>query len=60
MGSKKKTILRQAYTFLDLLGDFGGFNDALFFFGGIFLASYSSRMFMSSIAAELPIKSSNR
>ena len=55
LGLKKTTIIRQAYTLLDLLGDFGGFNDALFFFGRIFLASYSSRMFISSIATELPI-----
>ena len=58
LSNKKRFIKRQAYTFMDLLGDFGGFNDALFFFGGILLVSYSSKIYMASIAAELPTKSS--
>ena len=45
---------------MDLLGDFGGFNDALFFFGGLFLASYTSRIYSASIAAELPIKNNKK
>ena len=59
--SAQKTILkRQAYTFMDLLGDFGGFNDALFFFGTLLFTAYSSKMFMASIATELPSHQSNQ
>ena len=45
---------------MDVLGDFGGFNDALFFFGSLSLASYSSKIYQASIAAELPTKSSKK
>ena len=58
MGNQKKIMKRQAYSFMDVLGDFGGFNDALFFFGSLSLASYSSKIYQASIAAELPTKSS--
>ena len=41
---------RRAYTFMDLLGDFGGFNDAIVLIISTFFASYSARMFEDSIA----------
>lgn len=46
--------MRQAYTFMALLGDFGGFNDALILILGTLMAVYSSKMYQSAIASELP------
>ena len=56
MGNNKSIYRREAYTFLGLLGDFGGFVDALFLIAGLFTSFYSARMFTASIAAELPFK----
>ena len=44
---------RKAYTFMDLLGDFGGFNDAIIFIVSTVFATYSARMFEASIATTL-------
>ena len=38
---------------MDALGDFGGFNDALFLIFGSISLVYSSRIFKASIAGEL-------
>ena len=38
---------------MDLLGDFGGFNDALFLIIGSISLVYSSKIFKASIAQEL-------
>lgn len=45
MGDNKSLYVREAYTVLSLLGDFGGFTDALTLIAGIFTSVYSSRMF---------------
>ena len=50
LDSKVTTSKRRAYTIMNLLGDFGGFNDAIIFIIGTFLSAYSARMFESSIA----------
>ena len=43
LASSKKTYYeREAYTFLELLGDFGGFNDALFLIIGTISSFYAS------------------
>ena len=47
---------RRAYTFMDLLGDFGGFNDAIVFIVSSVFASYGARMYEDSIAKRLKIK----
>ena len=44
---------RRAYTFMDLLGDFGGFNDAIIFIVSTVFASYSASMFEATIASSL-------
>ena len=44
---------RKAYTFMDLLGDFGGFNDAIIFIVSTLFAGYSARMFEASISTKL-------
>ena len=41
---------RRAYTLMDLLGDFGGFNDAIIFIVSTVLAGYSARMYEANIA----------
>ena len=38
---------------MDLLGDFGGFNDAIIFLVSTLFARYSAQMFEASIAATL-------
>ena len=54
LDDSKVNYERQAYSFFQLLGDFGGFNDALIFLVGNFTALYGSRMFSASIASTLP------
>ena len=54
MGDNKSIYKRQAYTILSLLGDFGGFTDALVLLISIFASTYSARMFSAAIATELP------
>ena len=56
LDNNKVNYERQAYSFFKLLGDFGGFNDALIFLVGNFTALYGSRMFSASIASTLPIE----
>ena len=45
-------------TFLDVIGNIGGFNDAVWLFFSIFLTTYSSLMFMRSVAKKSPFRSS--
>ena len=51
---------RRAYTFMDLLGDFGGFNDAIVFIVSTIFAGYGARMYEASIAKKLKITSRKR
>ena len=37
--------MRKAYTLFDLLGDFGGFNDAIYFLLSLPMSFYSASMF---------------
>ena len=41
LGKNKKLIQRQVYTFMTLIGDFGGFNGAVIMFPAFFLSFYS-------------------
>ena len=54
MGNNKSIYKREAYTILSLLGDFGGFTDALVLLVGTFTSFYSAKMFNAAIASELP------
>ena len=54
MGQNKSVFKREAYTILGLLGDFGGFTDAVILIFGIFGSFYSRSMFTGAIAQELP------
>ena len=50
------TSERNAYTLFTLLGDVGGFNGAIIIFPTYLMSWYASRMFVSSIAADMPMK----
>ena len=52
----KKVERRIAYTFLDLLGDFGGFNDAIYMLLSIPLGYYSSSMYSRHIASFFKVR----
>ena len=51
-----KTYEREVYTFMEALGDFGGFNDGVVFIPAIFMQIYSSKMYLQSLFSLLPIK----
>ena len=51
LSDDKKIERRSAYTSFDLLGDFGGFNDAIYFLLSLPLGIYSSSMFSRHIAS---------
>ena len=53
LGPNKTYSTRKSYNFMDLLGDFGGFNDALFLIIGSMSLVYSSKIFNASIAEEI-------
>ena len=57
LSSIKKVEMRQAYTILDLLGDFGGFNDAVYFLLSIPMGIYSSSMYSKHIASSFRLQS---
>lgn len=44
---------RTAYTLLDVLGDFGGFNDAIVFLISSVMGIYSAKMYAAQISSEL-------
>ena len=60
MGDNKAVYKREAYTALSLLGDFGGFTDALALIFGLFASLYSAKMFNAAIAEEIPYSSNSR
>ena len=51
MSKNKRVESRQAYTLFDLLGDFGGFNDAIYFLLSLPMGMYSSSMYTKHIAS---------
>ena len=56
LSRKENSLERQYYTFLDLIGDFGGFFGAIVIFPPMFLSFYSSRMFGASLLEDLPVR----
>ena len=53
LGPNKIYSTRKSYNFMDVLGDFGGFNESLFLIIGSFSLIYSSKLFNASVAGEL-------
>ena len=50
MGNNKSVFKREAYTILSLLGDFGGFADALALLIGLNAFHYSAKMYTAAIS----------
>ena len=59
MGDNKSVYRREAYSVLSLLGDFGGFTDALALIFGLFASIYSAKMFNAEIAGQMPFAYNN-
>ena len=57
LADKSKTYEREVYTFMEMLGDFGGFNDGIMLFPAILMSIYSNKMFLQSLFSKLPVKS---
>ena len=56
MTNRKNLFSRHAYTLFDLLGDYGGFNEAFFTLIGAFISTYSAKMYQNSISQELKVQ----
>ena len=56
LSDKHYNYERSAYTILALVGDVGGFNGALLVFQGFFMSLYSSHLFSSKLAEEIPVR----
>ena len=52
LSNKKYSYFRRAYTFLDLLGDFGGFYASVLMILGFFMKYYSETSFKAAISTE--------
>ena len=52
----KKTYEREVYTFMEALGDFGGFNDGILLIPAILMQIYSNKMYSQALFSLLPIK----
>ena len=46
---------RSRYTFVDLLADFGGFNDGLLLVAHVLTGGYAASMFAGSLASIFPV-----
>ena len=52
----EKTYEREVYTFMEALGDFGGFNDGVLIIPAILMHIYSSKMYLQALFSLLPVK----
>jgi len=56
MSSKKFTHERKVYTFLDMLGEIGGFFDAIFLISSALIGAYTEKHFRESVLeTEAPV-----
>ena len=51
---------RKSYTFVQLLADFGGFNDGIFLLTSSFMVVYSRSMFEGSFSEQFPVRRKSR
>ena len=56
LSDKFWNIERQRYSMMNVLGDFGGFNDGLVIFPSALMGIYSSYFFTRMVAKEVPVK----
>ena len=52
----KRAHERNAYTFMMLIGDVGGFNGAALLLPVFLMSPYSERMYKWAISSEVPVK----
>lgn len=52
----KKTYEREVYTIMELLSDFGGFNDGIILIPAVLMHFYSQKMYIQHLFGLLPIK----
>ena len=60
LNQDKKVEKRSAYTLLQLLGDFGGFNDAIYFLLSLPMGAYSSAMYSRHVASFFKSRSNRK
>ena len=58
LSNAKYTHQRSLVTLLDIIGNIGGFNDAIWLCFSTFLSSYSSLMYMRSVSKKIQFSSS--
>ena len=58
LSNQKYTHSRTLVSFLDLIGNIGGFSDAIWLIISTFMSSYSALMFMQSITKKIPFTTS--
>ena len=56
MNTRKVTQSRKAYTFFDLISDFGGFNDAIFLVFGTLMGFYSSHAYQVETTKDFKVR----
>ena len=54
LASIQRLHRRKFYTLFELLGDFGGFNEAVFLLPKIFMVAYAQAIYQSTIFSEIP------
>ena len=56
LSNKHYSHERSAYTFLALIGDFGGFNGAILLFLNALMTLYSELLFKADLIKEVPVR----
>ena len=60
LSDKQYSHERSAYTFLALIGDFGGFNGAIMVSQSLVLGIYSRLIFKAELTQEVPVRKQKR
>lgn len=55
LGTTRNDYERSPYTFFTLLGDIGGFYEAIFLFPAFLMSFYSASMFQKSLTSDFPV-----
>lgn len=55
LGTTRNDYERSPYTFFTLLGDIGGFYEAIYIFPAFFMSFYSASMFQKSLTSDFPV-----
>ena len=60
MSDIKRGNVRQVYSFLSLLSDFGGFNDGVTLIPAVIMGIYNSKVFDTAKTSVFPVKRKSR